>query len=187
MSEIRDGWSEHDQQRYSEGTDIRAAVQAVSQSTVDPAHCLVGRVLTVARPEPDDRPAWESLFRAYIAFYERSEPQTMYDRAWDEFSRDDRMHALGAKVNGQLVGFAHFLEHPSTSSADACYLQDLFTAPEARGQGVGRALIEAVAEHARQLGCARVYWQTKTTNAVARRLYDSITEDSSFTVYRLPL
>jgi hypothetical protein len=37
------------------------------------------------------------------------------------------------------------------------------------------------------MGCARVYWQTKTTNVVARRLYDSITSDSSFMVYRLAL
>ena len=145
------------------------------------------RVLTVTRPEPDDRPAWESLFRAYIDFYERSEPQSMYDRAWDEFARDDRLHARVAKLDGELVGITHFLEHPSTSSADVCYLQDLFTAPAARGHGVGRALIEAAADHARGLGCARLYWQTKTDNAVARRLYDSVTSDSSFVVYRMPL
>jgi GNAT superfamily N-acetyltransferase len=144
-------------------------------------------MLIVARPEANDRAAWEDLFRAYIDFYERSEPQSMYDRAWEEFGRDDRLHALVAKVDDHVVGITHFLEHPSTSSADVCYLQDLFTAPAARGQGVGRALIEAVAEHARQLGCARLYWQTKTTNTVARRLYDSVTDDSTFTVYRLPL
>jgi len=147
----------------------------------------LSRVLTLTRPETADRAEWESLFRAYIDFYERSEPQAMYDRAWEELSRDDRLHALVAKVDGRVVGIVHFLEHPSTSSADVCYLQDLFTAPDARGHGVATALIEAVADHARAMGCARVYWQTKTTNVVARRLYDSITSDSSFMVYRLAL
>ena len=97
-------------------------------------------MMTVAKPGPDDRTAWEELFRGYIDVYERSEPQEMYDRAWAEFTRDDRMHALVAKVDGQVVGIVHFLEHPSTTSSDVCYLQDLFTAPSARGHGVGRAV-----------------------------------------------
>jgi GNAT superfamily N-acetyltransferase len=144
-------------------------------------------MLTITRLQASDRDAWETLFRAYTTFYEREEPQSTYDRAWDEFSQDERLHALGAKVDRRLVGITHFLVHPSTSSADVCYLQDLFTAPDARRHGVGRALIEAVADWARAQGCARVYWQTRTSNTAARRLYDSITADSDFMVYRLPL
>jgi GNAT superfamily N-acetyltransferase len=147
----------------------------------------VSVVLTVARLEPADRPVWESLFRAYLDFYDRSEPQATYDRAWEEFARDERLHALGARLDGRLVAITHFLTHPSTSSADACYLQDLFTAPDARGRGAGRALIEAVADWARERGCVRVYWQTKVSNTVARRLYDQVTDDHDFMVYRLPL
>ncbi len=141
-------------------------------------------MITIGRLEPVDRTAWETLFRAYIDFYGRTEPQEMYERAWREFSADDRMHALGARLDGRLVGITHFLVHPSTSSADACYLQDLFTAPDARGHGAGRALIEAVSDWARERGCGRVYWTTQVSNTTARRLYDQVAEDRGFMVYR---
>jgi GNAT superfamily N-acetyltransferase len=55
-----------------------------------------------------------------------------------------------------------------------CYLQDLFVAPAHRGAGIGRALIEAVSDKARRLGCSRVHWLTHETNTNAMRLYDSI-------------
>ena len=142
---------------------------------------------TIARLEPGDRPAWEQLFRAYIAFYGRDEAQSMYDRAWTEFQQDRRMHALGAKVDGELVGITHFFIHPSTSSRDVCYLQDLFTAAPSRGHGVGRALISAVADFARAHDCERVYWATRTDNTVARRLYEQVAQNSGFMIYRLPL
>ena len=147
-----------------------------------------GHVVTTIRAlEDDDRQRWEELFRAYIAFYERELDQAAYDRAWREFVSGARMHARVAVVDGVVVGLTHFLVHPSTSGPDVCYLQDLFTAPEARGRGVGRALIEAVADWARGQGCGRVYWQTHETNATARRLYDEVAVRDGFIVYRLPL
>jgi GNAT superfamily N-acetyltransferase len=94
-------------------------------------------MISIASLADSDRAEWETLFRAYIDFYQRSEPQQMYDRAWAEFVDGNRMHALGAKIDGRLVGITHFLVHASTSSADVCYLQDLFTAADVRGQGVG--------------------------------------------------
>jgi GNAT superfamily N-acetyltransferase len=144
-------------------------------------------MLTIGRLDPADRDAWETLFRGYIDFYERSEPPEMYERAWREFLADTRLHALGARLDGRLVGITHFFPHPSTSGPDVCYLQDLFTAPEARGQGAARALIAGVADWATAHGCQRVYWLTHESNATARRLYDKVAQNQGFIQYQLRL
>jgi GNAT superfamily N-acetyltransferase len=143
--------------------------------------------LVVSKLEADDRAAWEELFRAYLMFYETSLDSAGYDRAWEQFRRDERMHALGARADGELVGIVHFLEHASTTAADVCYLQDLFTAPDARGQGVGRALIAAVVETAKDRGCSRLYWVTRETNTTARALYDKVALNSGFIRYQIAL
>ena len=137
--------------------------------------------------EARDRARWELLFREYIRFYERDEPQALYDRAWEEFMRDERMHALVACLDDEVVGIVHFLVHANTTAADVCYLQDLFTAQEARGRGVGRRLIEAVADRARARGCSRVYWMTQESNTVARALYDRVAEYRGFIRYQMSL
>jgi GNAT superfamily N-acetyltransferase len=143
--------------------------------------------LVVSRLGAADREAWQELFGGYLTFYETSLDAAGYDRTWEEFQRDERMHALGARADGELIGIVHFLEHASTTAADVCYLQDLFTAPDARGIGVGRALIAAVVEAARDRGCSRVYWVTHKTNTTARTLYDKVALNSGFIRYQIAL
>jgi GNAT superfamily N-acetyltransferase len=144
-------------------------------------------MITTGALTETDRVAWENLFAGYNTFYGRTLAPELVDRAWREFSTGERMHALGARLDGRLVGIVHFFTHVSTTSADVCYLQDLFTAPEARGHGAGRALIEAVAGWARVQGCVRVYWHTQTSNTTARRLYDQVALDKGFMQYQIPL
>jgi GNAT superfamily N-acetyltransferase len=77
---------------------------------------------------------------------------------WSRFFDDNEpVHALVAERDRRLLGLVHYLFHRSTTIiGPTCYLQDLFTVEEARGQGVGRALIEAVYERAKSAGSLRV-------------------------------
>ncbi len=143
--------------------------------------------ISVSSLGPADRSGWERLFRGYLAFYQTSLDDVALERAWREFAAGERMHALGAWLDGELVGIVHFLEHPSTSEADVCYLEDLFTAPAVRGRGVARALVGAVVDSARARGCSRVYWLTQESNQTARRLYDRIAVNSGFIRYEIPI
>ena len=140
--------------------------------------------------EQDDHEAWLPLWDGYNAFYRRSGPTALAPEitrtTWARFfDPAEPVHALVADQDGELLGLVHYLFHRSTTLIGPnCYLQDLFTLPEARGKGVGRALIEAVCEAARAAGGDRVYWLTEQTNATARRLYDAVAQDTGFVVYR---
>jgi GNAT superfamily N-acetyltransferase len=140
-----------------------------------------------------DYDQWLPLWDGYNAFYEREGPTALAPEitamTWARFfDAYEPMHALVAEADDRLIGLVHFLYHRSTTAiAPLCYLQDLFTSAEARGRGVGRALIEAVYDRAREAGSPRVYWQTHQTNATARRLYDQVADLSGFLVYRKTL
>ncbi|WP_238007947.1 GNAT family N-acetyltransferase [Dactylosporangium sp. AC04546] len=144
-------------------------------------------MIEVAGLRESDRAVWQELFAGYHEFYGRTWPAERFDEAWQAFRDGQRVHALGARIDGELVGIVHFLVHASTSSRDVCYLQDLFTDPAVRGRGVGRALIGAVEEWARERGLDRVYWHTRADNVTARQLYDQVAEHRGFISYVIPL
>jgi len=144
-------------------------------------------VITVGKLAASDRAAWEKLFRGYNTFYLQDHPQPVYDRAWREFQADERMHALGAWLDGSLAGIVHFFAHPRTTGADVCYLEDLYTDASHRGQGVGRSLILAVRDWAAARHLGRVYWHTRDTNTTARALYDQVATNHGFIVYTMQL
>jgi GNAT superfamily N-acetyltransferase len=138
----------------------------------------------------DDFSRWLPLWRGYNEFYGRigatALPEQITQATWSRFFDDaEPMHAAVAEADGQLLGLVHYLFHRTTISlTPTCYLQDLFTVEAARGRGVGGALIESVYARAAGVGAERVYWHTHESNAVARRLYDGVADNSGFLVYR---
>ena len=147
---------------------------------------MTERRVDVRALRPDEREAWEPLWAGYLTFYEAAVPPEVTETTWQRLHDPaEPMHVLGAFVDGRLVGIVHYLFHRSTWTAgDYCYLQDLFTAPEARRLGAGRALIEAVSTRAREAGASRVYWLTHESNATARALYDEVADRPGFIQYR---
>ena len=135
---------------------------------------------------PDERDAWEPLWAGYLEFYEAVVSPEVTDTTWRRLHDPaEPMHVLGAFIDDRLVGIVHYLFHRTTwTIGDYCYLQDLFTAVDARGLGAGRALIEAVYERASAAGATRVYWLTHESNATARALYDSLADRPGFIQYR---
>lgn len=143
--------------------------------------------LLIVRPvDRADFPQWEPLWQGYNRFYERTLPSEITQMTWSRFfDAYEPVHAMVAEEDGQLLGLVHYIFHRNTTMiAPTCYLQDLFTLEAARGKGIGRTLIEAVYEQARNAGAPRVYWQTHETNLTAMKLYDQVAERSGFIVYR---
>jgi GNAT superfamily N-acetyltransferase len=134
-----------------------------------------------------DRAGWERLARGYKHFYGTVTTDAEFDTAWQRLLQQDSVFGLGATIDGELVGIAHYLFHTGVWTPSVCYLQDLFTAPSARGKGVAKALIDAVAQAAGQAGATRFYWMTQQQNATARSLYDKIAHNRGFVRYDYPL
>lgn len=116
------------------------------------------------------------LIAAYQRFYEVEEIDEERNRAFFRrfLSPSDDGLLLGARRDGRLIGYACLYWHFSSLEArESVLMNDLFVVEDARGGGVGRALIEATAEVARERGAPFVEWATEPRNVTAQRLYDS--------------
>jgi len=131
------------------------------------------------------------LIAAYQRFYEAKEIDEERNRAF--FSRflapsEDGM-LLGARRGGDLLGYAClYWSFTSIVPAETVLMNDLYVVESARGQGVGRALIEASAAVGRERGAQRLEWATAPDNAAAQRLYDTTgAERSEWIEYEMGL
>ena len=135
---------------------------------------------------PDDRENWQPLWQGYLDFYRAVLAPEVTERTWAALAEgDSAVRGVVAEENGELIGFAHLIMHPTTwASGPSCYLEDLYITKSSRGRGVARQLIEAVYRFADESGAAKVYWLTQEYNAAARSLYDTLAHPTSFVVYQ---
>jgi GNAT superfamily N-acetyltransferase len=116
------------------------------------------------------------LADGYQRFY-HAEPDAERNRQF--FARflypSDEGLLLGAWSDGDLIGFATlYWFYSSTKATDPVLMNDLFVRDDVRGGGIGRALIRAALDVARERGAAHVEWYTAPDNLRAQRLYDSL-------------
>ncbi|MFT4266729.1 MAG: GNAT family N-acetyltransferase [Xenophilus sp.] len=151
---------------------------------------LVMNDIVIREVRGEDFSQWLQLWAGYNEFYGRSGPTALPDEitntTWQRFfDPAEPVHGLVAESHGEIIGLVHYLFHRSTIQIQpTCYLQDLFTAPNSRGSGIGKRLIAGVYDRAKAAGSPRVYWQTHETNGAAMQLYNKVAERSGFLVYR---
>jgi len=104
------------------------------------------------------------------------------------FGKRPYAETLIAEVKGEPAGFALFFHNFSTFLAQpGIYLEDLFVKPEQRSHGVGRALLERLAQIAVERDCGRLEWAVLDWNEDAIKFYERLgaKPNSEWTVYRL--
>lgn len=145
---------------------------------------------TVVPVAPGHRPDWEQLYAGYAAFYKVAQTAEMRARVWDWLQDPD--HEVEGLValdgEGRAIGLAHFRPYSRPLMATtACFLDDLFVDPAARGSGAAQVLIGAVAAIARARGWSLLRWITAENNYRARAVYDRLAERTSWVTYDLKL
>ena len=133
--------------------------------------------VTVSPALDEDLLALLPLFAGYQRFYE-AEPDDARNRSF--FARfiapgdDGALLMARDEDTGEPLGFATlYWTFSSTSAREVALMNDLFVVEQARGRGVGRALVDAAAQAARERGLGVMTWMTAPDNTTAHRLYDA--------------
>jgi len=141
---------------------------------------------------PGDLDAVAPLFDAYRQFYQCPPDAALARNFIAERLRGEDSVILLAREGEAAVGFVQLyplLTSTAPRPGRLWLLNDLFVAPQARGAGVGRALLSRARAHAEATGARGLFLQTARDNLPAQRLYESLgwRRDELFLVYELPL
>ena len=146
--------------------------------------------VSVSSLAPGDRAQWKLLYHGYAEFYRVPMNDEILDTVWGWIQdADNPFFGLVAKNEaGDCVGFMHCRQMPSPlRGAQVGFLDDLFVAPDARGQGVVEALYEALNRLGREQGWPFIRWITAEDNARARAVYDKLSDKTHWVTYQMAI
>lgn len=141
--------------------------------------------LTVRPVADSDEPRWKELFRGYREFYHLPESEEIVARVWGWLTDPEHeCESLVAEADGRIIAIADYrrFSRPSTGTV-GIWLDDLFTDPESRGAGAGRALIARLQQVAADEGRSVVRWITADDNTQAQFLYDRMATKTNWLTY----
>ncbi|HWZ46835.1 MAG TPA: GNAT family N-acetyltransferase [Herbaspirillum sp.] len=143
-------------------------------------------MLRIRDARAQDEAVWRNLWAGYTAFYETLVAEEVTAHTWARIlDPASPIFCTLAEHDDLVVGFAICVLHEGTwSTQPVCYLEDLFVAPEQRGAGIGRAIINDLCQRGAEAGWAQLYWSTHRNNP-GRKLYDEFTQADESVRYRL--
>ena len=100
--------------------------------------------------------------------------------------KKEPVFGLGVYDENQMQGFLHYILHPTTGFIEqACYMQDIFIAPDYRKQGLAKRLLWELDEKRRKENWSRLYWFAEKDNMAAQKLYENIGVSLNFSLHMI--
>jgi GNAT superfamily N-acetyltransferase len=134
-------------------------------------------VIQIRPATPADVPAVMDLIRA-LAAYEQLSHEVVGDETQLHahlFGLQPAAHVLIGLVHGEVAGFAlYFTSFSTFLTRPGIYLEDLFVRPEARGAGLGKALLVELAKICVRRGYGRLEWSVLDWNEPAIKFYEAM-------------
>jgi ribosomal protein S18 acetylase RimI-like enzyme len=147
-------------------------------------------MITIRPVMASDYGSWSDLYAGYAAFYQVDQTATMHNQVWTWLN--DPTHEVSGFVaidaDGAIRGIIHYrpFSRPLTATTGG-YIDDLFVSPEARGKGIAKQLINAVAQYGKENGWSVIRWITAEDNMAARKTYDAVASQTKWLTYDIKL
>ena len=144
--------------------------------------------VTVTKLQAADRADWEVLYHGYAEFYRVPMNDEILDTVWGWIHNDDNpfFGLIARDSGGEALGLMHCRQMPSPlRGALVGFLDDLFVAPSARGQGVVESLYAALDALAREQGWPFIRWITAEDNYRARSVYEKLSDRTHWVTYQM--